>query len=403
MRARTTLAAVLLATALPWTVAAPARAEEPPCSVDVVPSSDRQRDTRVEVDPVHERMHVPAAQELARGRGVKVAVVDSGVAAVGGLRPVPLYRAPGVNPLILSGHGTIAASQIAGDRGVAPEAQVYDVRVFDRDGADPSQGEKPVTSAAIAAGVRAVIARHATERFDIVNISLSVREDDVELERAIADLVALDVVVVAAAGNRIEDAVGARGTAGSDAAVYPADYPGVLAVTAAAPEGAESAEFVVPNKDTDVAAPVLGGVAVNANGQVCVLPDVATSWAAAQVSGVLALLRERFPRDNAAQLVARLVATTEGVGDVASDRRDPWTGAGVVQAYDALTRELEPGAGGEVGGAVPSTRRSAQAPPAPTRLDPFGSSRALLLWFGLGAGALMALATMLRPLLRRRG
>ncbi|MCD6639727.1 MAG: S8/S53 family peptidase, partial [Nocardioides sp.] len=362
MRTRTTLAAVLLATALPWSVAAPARAEEPPCTVDLVPTSDRQRDTRVEVDPVHERLHVPAAQEIARGRGVKVAVIDSGVAPVGGLRPVPLFRAPGVSPLILSGHGTIAASQIAGDRGVAPEAQVYDVRVFDRDGADASQGEKPVTSGAIAAGVRAVIARHAAERFDIVNISLSVRENDAELERAIADLVALDVVVVAAAGNRRDDTAGTKGTPDSDADVYPADYPGVLAVTAAAPEGAAPAEFVVPNRDTDVAAPVLGGVAVNANGQVCVLPDVATSWAAAQVSGVLALLRERFPRDNAAQLVARLLATTEGVGDVDGVRRDPWTGAGVVQAYDALTRELEPGRRGTVDGAVPSTRNAAQAP-----------------------------------------
>ena len=47
------------------------------------------------------------------------------------------------------------------------------------------------------------------------------------------------------------------------------------------------------------------------------------------------------------------------------------------------------------------TRADAQAPPAPERVDLFSTPRAILLWSGLVAGSLLALAFMLRPLVRR--
>ena len=74
----------------------------------------------------------------------------------------------------------------------------------------------------------------------------------------------------------------------------------------------------------------------------------------------------------------------------------------MVQAHDALTRQLSPGRKGRVEGTVAETRADAQEPPAPDRVDLFGSSRAVLLWSGLVAGSLLALEFMLRPLLRRR-
>jgi len=52
-----------------------------------------------------------------------------------------------------------------------------------------------------------------------------------------------------------------------------------------------------------------GAVSVGVNGGTCLLYDVATSWAAAEVSGVLALLRARYDDDTAAQAVARLEQT----------------------------------------------------------------------------------------------
>ena len=414
---RTTLAAGVVAAAIVPVWAGPASADhEAPCAITELPDSERLADTHEKDNPAFDRMHVDRAQELATGKGVKVAVIDSGVATTEVLAPYGGLAIAGANPQVLmSGHGTIVANLIAGKHGVAPDAQVFDVKVFDVEGADTTQGEKPLTSAGIVAGIDAVIDANRREKFDVVNISLAVKTSDPKLEAAVARLVALDLVVVAASGNKEEgDASseeGFKGTPGNDADVYPADYPGVLAVSATPPDGSDPATYVKPNLDTDVAAPTSGAISVNASGQVCVVEQVATSWAAAEVSGLLALLRERFPRETPRQLVARLEATTEGGGapelseegedGVAVVEVNPWTGNGVVQAHDALTRELEPGRQGKVETTTREVRADAQAPPAPQRIDLFSTPRAILLWSGLVAGSLLALAFMLRPLLRR--
>ncbi len=301
--------------------AGPASAEhEAPCAITELPDSERLADTHEKDNPAFDRMHVERAQEVATGKGVKVAVIDSGVASTEGLTPYGGLAIAGANPSVLmSGHGTIVANLIAGKHGVAPDAQVFDVKVFDVENADTTQGEKPLTSAGIVAGIDAVIEANRREKFDVVNISLAVETSDPALESAVARLVAQDLVVVAASGNKEEGDASAdddfAGTPGNDAEVYPADYPGVLAVSATTPDGSDPATYVKPNLDTDVAAPTSGAISVNASGQVCVVQQVATSWAAAEVSGILALLRETYPRETPRQLVARLEATTEGGGD----------------------------------------------------------------------------------------
>ncbi|WP_374454357.1 S8 family serine peptidase [Nocardioides sp.] len=404
-RVRTTLAAGLLAAAVVPVWAGPAAADhDAPCSVGEVPGSEQLADTHEKDNAAFDRMHVEQAQELATGKGVKVAVIDSGVWSVEGIDRVGLAAVAGAAPNeLLSGHGTIVAGLIAGPHGVAPDAQIYDVKVFDADGADTSQGQKPLTSAGIVAGIQAVIDAYPRERFDVVNISLAVTSPDPALEAAVARLVELPLVVVAAAGNREEgEDDGFEGTPGSDADVFPADYPGVVAVSATPPGNDDPSAAVVPNMDTDVAAPTLGAISANATGQVCVVGEVATSWAAAEVSGLFALLRERFPRETPQQLVARLQATTEGAGAGPDGQVDnPWTGAGVVQAHDALTRQVEVGRKGKVETTVAETHADSQAPPPPEQVDLFGTPRAMLLWSGLVAGSLLALAFMLRPLLRR--
>lgn len=410
LRLRTTLAAGVVAVSVVPVWAGPADADhDAPCSVGEVPGSERLADTHEKGNAAFDRMHVEQAQEIATGRGVKVAVIDSGVMDVNGLGPYGGLAIPGVSgTTLLSGHGTIVAGLIAGPHGVAPDAQIFDVKVFDTEAADTTQGERPLTSAGIIAGIAAVIEAYPREKFDVVNISLAVRTPDPRLEAAVARLVKLPLVVVAASGN-VEDTGSSadstfKGTPGSDADVYPADYPGVLAVSAAPPGNDDPGTYVVPNMDTDVAAPTLGAISVNATEQVCVVGEVATSWAAAEVSGIVALLRERYPRETPEQLVARLQATTEGAGapqgpgDVV---KNPWTGAGVVQARDALTRQIKPGRSGKVDMTMAETRADAQAPPAPERIDLFSTPRAILLWSGLVAGSLLALAFMLRPLLRR--
>lgn len=404
---RTTLAAGLLAAALVPCGAPPAAADhDAPCLETEVPGSERLADTHTKDNLAFDRMHVEQAQELATGRGVKVAVIDSGIVGAEGLDIAGTGAIAGVDPgTRLSGHGTIVAGLIAGPRGVAPDAQLVDVKVYDAEDADSTQGERPLTSAGIAAGIEAVIRAQPQQQVDIVNISLAVRRSDPVLEAAVERLVDLGVVVVAAAGNAPETPDdGFQGTPGNDADVYPADYPGVVAVSATPPGDEHPSTYVLPNLDTDVAAATLGAISVNATGQVCEVEQVATSWAAAEVSGVMALLKQRFPRETPQQLVARLQATTEGAGAPEGPdgkATNPWTGAGVVQAHDALTREIKPGRQGRVESTVQEVRADAQAPPAPERIDLFGTPRAILLWSGLVAGSLLALAFMLRPLVRR--
>lgn len=397
--ARGGLAAGLALGTLCLGATAPAHAADgEECDVTALVESERLADTKVRASAPMARMHVPEAHRITDGSGVAVAVVDSGIQPGLPIDTGPALRLPDVAGPLLSGHGTVVAGLIAGKEGVAPGARVIDMRVLDTEVPDLSQGQKGVTSEGLTAGIRRLVELHRTDPFQVANISLSVGQDDPDLRAAITDLVALDVVVVASAGNADPEAPESfRGTPRNDAKVYPADYPGVLAVSAVAPDNSDLRGYVAPNKDTDVAAPTVEGLSYNITGQKCLVSEVATSWAAAQMSGVVALLRAAFPRDNARQVVARLEATAEGSDEAAN----PWTGAGVVQAHDALTRTLTLGRNGTVDRTVRVVGEDAMAPPAPERIDLFGSSRALLLWAGLLAGALMALAFILRPLVRR--
>lgn len=373
-------------------------AEDGVCSEGDLPGGEVLADSKARTNAPLERMNVAQAQGVTDGNPVKVAVIDSGVQPGLGINQAGAIALPGLSDVLLSGHGTIVAGLIAGPEGVAPGAQVIDIRVFDTADADVSQGEQPVTSQAIADGIGQAIILHRTVPFDVVNISLSVETQDPVLRDAIRELVQLDVVVVASAGNADAGlAEDFKGTANNDATIFPADYRGVLGVSAAPPPGGTPIDSVVPNEDTDVAAPTLGAISINANGQRCEIAEVATSWAAAEVSGVVALLRARYPEDTPKQTVARVMATTEG----SEGASNPWTGAGIVQAHDALTRSLAPGRSGKIQRTVAQDRRDSMPPPPPAKLDLFGSSRALLLWFGLVGGALMALAFMLRSLNRR--
>lgn len=347
----------------------------------------------------------------APDRPVRVAVLDSGVAESPSLDVVDRVSFTSLAELRYF-HGTAVAGLIAGAPrpeggpvGVAPEADIVDVRVYDEK--VPRDGDAVgIQVSAVVQGLRWV-ARHAREDdIRVANLSLVV-PDDPALAAAVRAVQRHDVVVVAASGNRPHDETDplfdqfAERTGTEDAAgfVFPAGYPGVVAVNATSGDPlADDRDDVLQNSATDVAAPTLGAVSVALNGGTCVLAEVATSWSAAEVSGVVALLRTRFPDDTAAQIVARLRASASGTPGTAN----PLVGAGLVQPVEALTRPLHPTRSGELVRADPEPSRYSAAR-APTRPDDLlAGLRHTSLWWGLVGGAVVVLALLLRPVLACR-
>ena len=339
---------------------------------------------------------VPKAQQWLRdhglqpGAGVTVAVVDSGVGpgvpkAAGSAGVAPSYY-----------HGSAVAGIIAGPSGIAPRARILDLPVYA--GSDSSTGPQ-VSAADVTAAFNALAAHYRQWHVSIVNASLEVG-DNAQLRADVAQLQRHGVIVVASTGNRLQaSGVPSTYVGGEDFAdrYFPAGYDGVVGVSAVAPSGSDSAASVLANSATDVSAPTVGLRTLSMLGTTCLLDDVATSWSTAEVSGVLALLRSRYPKASADELIARLEDTASGRPDVRTD----FAGAGVVQADQALTRPLTLAPGGKQStDALPAPDDRAFAPP-PAR-DVLAGTRHLSVWWGLLGGGALLLALVLRPVLSRR-
>ena len=142
------------------------------------------------------------------------------------------------------------------------------------------------------------------------------------------------------------------------------------------------------------------------NGGTCVLSAPATSWAAAEVGGIAALLFQRYAGESPRQIAARIVDTASGTSaEGPTTQADAGTsryfGAGVVQPVDALTRPLVP-----AGGAFSSLRsmpdRTPPVRPPVEQADVLHHSRRVAIWAGLVGAGVVVVASILRPLLGRR-
>ncbi len=364
-----------------------------------------------------ERLRISEAHELlggaARaGTGVNVAVLDSGVSRQGSQVRVVGGTVVGAGGEIQDPHGTAVASLIAGRPrpdgslvGIAPAAGIVDVRVYDTLDPESLDGEV-LTAASLAEGLRWVAANAEQLDIRVANVSLSVAPDD-QLAAAVRAVREAGVLVVAETGNR-----GAAGpmeafpsaAPGEDVAkaVFPAGYlDDVIAVNATvggAGADADPQVNVGASSATDLAAPTYGAVVVAINGSTCTLQDVNTSWAAAEVSGVLALLMSRYPDDNPAQTTARLLGTASGTLD------DPTrlTGVGVVQPLEAMTRPLHPAKDGSFAETRSARDENPRARAPEPEVDTLAPLRHTALWASILGGAALLLALMLRPVLARR-
>ncbi|YCK42322.1 S8 family serine peptidase [Actinomadura sp. ATCC 39365] len=279
------------------------------------------------------RVNAEKVWPLTTGRGVTVAVIDSGVDETH-----PQIRLSGKADLTNTGfrdcvgHGTAVAGIIAGQprkdipfHGVAPGVSLLSIKQVAGDKGDVGL---------LAKAIKTAVDEHA----DVINLSIDA-PDSPDLKAAVDYALGRDVVIVAAAGNLTKDD-------GTSAPSYPAAYDGVLSVGSATPDGGRST-FSNPN-----AVAVLGpGEGVSSTwplkGYQSALKG--TSYAAPYVTGVVALVRARHPGLTQLQVRRRITLTADGASGAG-------TGAGMVNPLLAVT-------------AVLPSEQVAVAPPVPPPLS----------------------------------
>ncbi|MEU1085858.1 type VII secretion-associated serine protease mycosin [Streptomyces sp. NPDC005576] len=344
------------------------------------------------------------------GKGVRVAVIDTGVDTVNpqlkkavdasaginlmakGIKdengePLPRGKENGTTDTV--GHGTKVAGIIAareakntGFVGLAPGATIIPIQQND------AQGHGTAKSLA-AAIVYAVDTAHA----DVINISQDTAnavEPEAALKEAVDHALAAEVVVVASAGN--------DGLEATDKRTYPASYPGVLAV-AASDRNNERAGFSQPGPWVGVAAPGVDMISTVPAGGHCA--DNGTSFSAPYVAGVAALIKSRHPTWEQEEIVAQIEQTAER--SVAG--HDRLVGWGVVDPVRALTEDDKPVK-------EPTAREGMSGAEAPTPAEltlgetPEERNTRLATYVVVGAGVLVAaiagVAVALRDARRRR-
>ncbi|MEU8437133.1 type VII secretion-associated serine protease mycosin [Streptomyces sp. NPDC029216] len=280
-----------------------------------------------------QRLTFDALWAQTRGKGVRVAVIDTGVdranPQLAGALDTGAGRdfldpkgGDGTNDTV--GHGTKVAGLIAarpqqgtGFVGLAPEATVIPIRQND--------GQGNGNAATLAQAIDHAVAKGA----QVINISQDTDAPltaDSELAKAVQRALDAKAVVIASAGN--------DGLSGEKRRTYPAAFPGVLAV-ASSDRNNERAAFSQPGDFIGIAAPGVDMVSTVPGFGQCL--DNGTSFSAPYVAGVAALLRAKHPQWTPQEVVWQIQNTAER----SVKGRDDYVGWGVVDPVRALTQDRE--------------------------------------------------------------
>jgi subtilisin family serine protease len=266
------------------------------------------------------KLRLPEAHALSRGANVTVAVIDSGIdiahpeladAIAESFDALGSKQGPHV-------HGTgIAGAIVSHARlmGSAPKARILAIRAF---GAAPNGAES--TSFVILKSLD-FAASHGAQ---IVNMSFAGPKDPL-VERGIAAAATKGMVLVAASGN----------AGPKSPPLYPAANPNVIAVSAT---DAHDRLFPASNRGSHIA--------LTAPGVDIFLPapdgkyqmTSGTSFSAAYISGLAALMMERNPKLAPAELRAILIRTARDLG---LPGRDDLFGAGEADAFNAVSAVVD--------------------------------------------------------------
>ncbi|TDD31440.1 hypothetical protein E1287_26345 [Actinomadura sp. KC06] len=321
-----------------------------------------------------------AAHERATGRGVKVAVVDSGVTPANPQLAGQVLKGEDVTKTGAAdclGHGTWVAGIIAAKRGVTPFTGVApDAKIIPIKFAGQAQN---VDSGLAAKGIDAAVRLNA----DIINVSTQSLGDDPRLRKSVENALAKGIVVVAAAGN-IDPKNGKPA-----GLMYPSAYKGVISVGAVGQDGQVST-FSNQQTPVSVIAPGKDILTTSPDGNYAVA-EQGTSFATPFVSGLAALILEAHPNLTAAQVRERIEGTAEG-------NKGAGSGYGMINPVEAITAVNVQRPGGQDAAGPPVRIAMADRP------DPTTQKVALGIAGGaLGAAVLVVAGGMLIPRGRKRG
>ncbi|MGH4035330.1 type VII secretion-associated serine protease mycosin [Actinomycetota bacterium Odt1-20B] len=344
------------------------------------------------------------------GKGVKVAVIDTGVDIKNPQLTHAVDTSKGVNLLPEKlkdenknpksrgarngttdevGHGTRVAGIIAarplkgtGFVGLAPDATIIPIDQNDAEGHGTAESLARAIDYAVEAGA------------GVINISQDTSNavrPTLKLQQAVKRALDKGRVVVASAGN--------DGLDGNSKDTYPASYEGVLAV-AASDRNNERAPFSQSGRFVDVAAPGVDMVSTVPKGGHC--PDNGTSFSAPYAAAVAALIKAKHGNWTSQQIVAQIEQTAER--SVAG--HDRLVGWGVVDPVRALTEDDHPV---EHPVADEGVRRAAAPVPAELHLGETASERNarlatyVVVGVVVAVGGLAGVGVAVRDARRRRG
>jgi len=275
------------------------------------------------------------------GKGVKVGVIDTGVAThedlvVSGGASFVSYTTSYKDD---QGHGTHVAGIIGaknntlGTVGVAPDASLYAIKVLDNNGSGNLSDVVSGIDWAIANGM------------NIINMSMGAPSGTTSLQSAVDRAYASGILVFTAAGN-------SGNTLGTGNTVeFPAQYNSAIAV-AAVDSASQRASFSSTGPKVELAAPGVNILSTYLNNQYATMSG--TSMATPYAAGVAALWKQAYPSLSVADLRLKLQQTAKDLGTAG---RDTSYGFGLIQAPAGSVATPTP---------VPTATPKPTATPAPT-------------------------------------
>ncbi|MEE1752260.1 type VII secretion-associated serine protease mycosin [Streptomyces sp. SP18CS02] len=270
--------------------------------------------------------------KVSTGKGVTVAVIDSGVEVIpeleGQVLPgMSLSAAPGGARVDVEGHGTGIAAVIAGTGkhpsgdgayGLAPGVKILPIRFDTKAG---KQSDRDYGTA---------IRYAADSDAKVINMSNGGPYDGSETREAVKYALSKGKLLFAAVGNNGNDAT---------QVAYPAGTPGVVGV-AAVDKNFKATKASQTGAHVDLAAPGMDIVtACTEDSGLC--KNSGTSDASAFASASAALIWSKYPKWTNNQ-VLRVMINTAG-GPTSGAKRNDYIGYGMVRPRIPLSQTVEPG------------------------------------------------------------